>query len=350
MRSIVVTGIGSAGDLEPLAAVAGALEDAGWSVAPHFFVLHKRGSQESLAMREALSIPGDEFMPAKFLDTCVVPYVQDDAAQIMALAKEKKAEAIVGNQFCWAGNLAARTLGLPYISCVVSPGFLRQGLTVENDEMLIRLGDGSRQALLADADLELLLFDRAWANTLDQRDANFIGPCWLLADLSASVIEFNGWSIEQERICLITFGTWIAPVHKAAIAEMCTTVALEEGFSVLYLGDGAPAPRPGLFIAEYLPLPFVIPRIQAAITHAGIGTLTQLAQAQVPMMCIPFCADQEFNARRLRAGIHVPMIPARIASPKVIRRGFEFLRPAPISMGADNNAAKAAERIAAFLA
>lgn len=350
MRSIVVTGIGSAGDLEPLAAVAGALEDAGWSIASHFFVLHKRGSQDSLAMREALSIPGDEFMPAKFLDTCVVPYVQDDAAQIMALAKDKKAEAIVGNQFCWAGNLAARTLGLPYISCVVSPGFLRYGLTVENDEMLIRLVDGSRQALLADADLELLLFDRAWANTLDQRDANFIGPCWPSAYLSGAVNEFRRWSIMQARICLITFGTWVAPAHKAAIAEMCTTVALEEGFSVLYLGDVAPDPRPGLFVAEYIPLHFVMARIQAAITHAGIGTLTQLLRCEIPMVCIPFCADQEFNARGLSELASIPRLSAQLVSLPALRAAFRLREKATSFLGQRNGAPLAAERIAAFLA
>jgi UDP:flavonoid glycosyltransferase YjiC (YdhE family) len=67
---------------------------------------------------------------------------------------------------------------------------------------------------------------------------------------------------------------------------------------------GSPAPRalPRRVVAErYVPLTLLLPRCAAVVAHGGSGTVLAAVAHSLPLMVIPFGADQPLNAARAEA-------------------------------------------------
>lgn len=65
---------------------------------------------------------------------------------------------------------------------------------------------------------------------------------------------------------------------------------------------------PNVRVASYLPQSLLFPRCAAVVCHAGSGTLLAAIEHAVPLVVVPFGADQHINARsveRLRIGVAI---------------------------------------------
>lgn len=77
--------------------------------------------------------------------------------------------------------------------------------------------------------------------------------------------------------------------------------ALVIGADPALLGD---TPPERVFALPYAPFSLVYPRVSAVISHGGIGTVAQTLRAGVPTLIVPWGADQFFNGAQLaRLGV-----------------------------------------------
>lgn len=55
-------------------------------------------------------------------------------------------------------------------------------------------------------------------------------------------------------------------------------------------------------VRKWLPQPDVLehPNVKGFVTQGGIQSIEEAIRSKVPMLCIPFGGDQEFNARRIQ--------------------------------------------------
>lgn len=75
---------------------------------------------------------------------------------------------------------------------------------------------------------------------------------------------------------------------------------------------------PGIVHRDYIPLRALLPRAGALIHHGGIGTTAQGLAAGVPHLVMPMSHDQPDNAVRLgRLGVGAALPPARFTGPRV---------------------------------
>jgi rhamnosyltransferase subunit B len=66
-----------------------------------------------------------------------------------------------------------------------------------------------------------------------------------------------------------------------------------------------------VYITDYLPLHFILPRCVGAVHQCGIGTLAQVLRAGIPSVAVPFAFDQSQNAIRLEdhhLAINIPAL------------------------------------------
>lgn len=340
---ILFAAIGSAGDVYPLIGIAVELQRKGAKV---LFVTNKEHVYAVIGagirfvggwtieddVRDRLSAPNNPDMTKQFMTDVVVGWLPEDASMICTRALAfGGVDTIVCNQFCWAARITANRLGVPVISCVVSPAFFRKVIHLADDEVKA-YADKALQAvryvsevndevpdwmtgqqaleLCHRSDLELLLFDETMLTvggktTFFHREVSWrgatpqlVGPCWSSAVGQVSHpagFAVSQFSNQRKKLCVISFGDWVHGNHRMAIAEPCIEAVLENpDWIVLYLGRGRPSEREEVLCLPFYPLSLL--HADLAITHAGIGTCYQLLANQIPAVHIPFCADQYDNA------------------------------------------------------
>lgn len=358
LRRVIITGIGSLGDLAPLRAVGESLRHRG----THVELVEWPERCLDPQLRQDLSVPGDSDMPVKFIDWVIMPHLARDASELKQRALDSHAEAIIGNHFCWAGRLAAAALGIPFVSCVVSPGLWRMNVHADGIRLCswaAKIQEAARKnglpsvidpyALVERSGIELLLFQPEFLPHVEMEDRtpDLIGPCW--NDTTTAGPDYWAWLWQQKRVCVVSFGTWVAPHWKQPLAELCVdTVLSNSEWSVLYLGDGAPAPRERLLCQEYVPMDLALAGAEAAIIHAGVGTLTQCLRWGIKTLCIPFCADQPYNAARAQEVMGAPTYSSfqPISREILTWLSMSFVAPA---VRVTDHSEQAAQRILDFL-
>ncbi|MBA4028233.1 MAG: hypothetical protein C0475_03705 [Planctomyces sp.] len=109
---------------------------------------------------------------------------------------------------------------------------------------------------------------------------------------------------------VVTLGSLLGP-HAAGVLDAAERAARELGHRALLLGaaaDGRPVASPDgrALRVGYVPHAGTLEHAAAVVHHAGLGTLTQALRAARPGVCVPMIADQFDNARRSRlAGVSV---------------------------------------------
>lgn len=75
---------------------------------------------------------------------------------------------------------------------------------------------------------------------------------------------------------------------------------------------------PGVRHFDFVPLGMLLPRCAAMVHHGGIGTASQALAAGVPQLIMPLSHDQPDNAERIaRLGVGTSMLPRRFKGPAV---------------------------------
>lgn len=88
-------------------------------------------------------------------------------------------------------------------------------------------------------------------------------------------------------------------------------------------------PRQGVHILRYVPMSRLLASSDALVFHAGSGTMLAALAARLPMVALPYAADQPENADRLEAAGAGIQIPASARTPTAIRDAVERVLTEP---------------------
>jgi sterol 3beta-glucosyltransferase len=109
------------------------------------------------------------------------------------------------------------------------------------------------------------------------------------------------------RILLLSLGTRgdVQPfVALDALAQSGQRGLIVTGWG----GLSVPGPPRDVYVTEFVPYDWLLPRVAAVIHHGGAGTTAAGLRAGKPTVVCPFVADQPFGGRRV-AGLGVGPAP-----------------------------------------
>lgn len=266
-------------------------------------------------LRPAPGLPLESFFAQKFVAAVAEPLARD----VIAAAAEWMPDVIVRERTEYGGALAAAALGVPGAAVQVAspslmtPRFLaavevpynraRRNLGLEADDDLAALED---QAVFAFAppslhDPEVPL------------PRNFISLRPLAVDGTAAA-ELPEWihKLGRDRpLVYATLGTIFNnpdyelpffPAVMEGLRDENVDVVITVGPEVDVASVGSPPPN--VRVEQYVPQSLLFGRCSAIICHGGYGTLLAAIEHGVPLVIVPFGADQPINARSVeRLGI-----------------------------------------------
>jgi len=260
------------------------------------------------------------------------------AADVVALADRWRPDLIVRETTEYGGSLAAQALGLPSAALqVASPTLMSDGVLAEVavalDEIRPQLG------LPADPDLAALR---------DELVICFAPPA--LHDptvrLPAGLRSFHpgpapadgpppdaiaGLGVERPLV-YATLGTvFNDPEYQLPFFSAIRDGLFDAPVDLLmtvgpYVDPSALGEvRPGVRVLAYVPQRAVLDRCAVVVCHGGYGTLLDAVDAGVPLVVVPFGADQFVNAAAIqRLGIGIVRDEESL-SPQTIREAVDSL-------------------------
>lgn len=260
------------------------------------------------------------------------------ANDVAALADRWRPDLIVRETTEFGGSLAAEVLGLPSAAVqVASPSLLSDALLAAVadvlDEVRPRLGLAPDPGLAALRDELVICFaPPALHDPTVPLPAGLrsFRPAWApVSGLPPDAIA--GMGVDRPLV-YATLGT----VFNDPADDLPFFPSILEG-----LGDAAvdlliavgpnvdPASlggqRPGVRVLPYVPQQAVLDRCAVVICHGGYGTLLDAVGAAVPLVVVPFGADQHINAAAVqRLGIGI-VIGETSLSPQTVRDAVESL-------------------------
>ena len=262
------------------------------------------------------------------------------AADVLTLSDRWRPDLVVRETTEYGGSLAAQVLGLPWAALqVASPTLMSDGVLAEVavalDEIRPRLDLPPDPALHAVRDELLICF----------APPELHDPA---AHLPAGLRSFHPGSppvggpfpdaiaeLGVERpLVYATLGTvFNDPTYELnffpSILEGLTDTPVDLLITVgpnvdpASLGDQ----RPGVMVLPYVPQRAVLERSAVVICHGGYGTLLDSVDAAVPLVVVPFGADQHVNAAAVqRLGIGI-VVEEESLSARTIRDAVDALLP-----------------------
>jgi len=378
MRVLLST-IGSRGDVQPLVALALELRDLGQEVRmcvpPDF-----------RAWIDGLGIPVVPIGPELRATAVGRPASSAAPAPSVPLSPEQRrrlAEATVAAQFATVGSAAegcdvivaatalqmaarsvAETMGIPYVFAAYCPAVLPSPhhpplpapgeppapATADNRELWAR--DADRFNELFGAALNAHRASVGLAPVGDVRDHVFTDRPWLAADPvvgpwpgpAGAVVHTGAWMLPDERPLhaeleaflaageppvYFGFGSMRAPQDLARVMvesarALGRRAIVSRGWAGLTPVDDEPD---CLFIGE-VNQRALFERVAAVVHHGGAGTTTAAARAGVPQVVVPQVYDQPYWARRIHdLGIGVAHAPGAPAVDSLVDALQRALRP-----------------------
>ena len=260
------------------------------------------------------------------------------ATDLVALADRWPPDLIIRETTEYGGSLAAQVLGVPYAALqVATPTLMSDAVLAEVaialDEIRPRLGLPSDPGLGAIRDELVICFA-----PLALHDPTFPLPAGLQSFhpgapassgvLPGELVEFGG----ERPLVYATLGT----VFNNPEYNLPFFPSIEEGLSaapldlLMVVGPNVdPASlgtrRSGLLVLSYVPQRAVLERCAVVICHGGYGTLLDAVDAAIPLLVVPFGADQHDNAAAVqRLGIGI-VLEERSLSPQAVRQAVDSL-------------------------
>lgn len=368
---VLITTLGSHGDVNPYIAVAAALKARGHQ--PTLLIneyFHKQAMDEGLEcvplgermdLREVLQTPGAMHpvkAPIVVVRELVVPNVPTMVTRVREEVRRIRADVVLSHAICIGSSWACEMEGVPRVACNLSPvgWFNRADRIVMSG---LRSHEPSARAVRFD-----LWFGKTMMNFLCDRPLNRIrrelglskGKGWFQREFTQGALALGLWSPllrgpiegdpagsvitgfpwhdrhreitpEDDRLetflrecesangrpILFSLGT--AAVHTnwnfyEHAAEACRILNRR---GVLLIGRDEYRPKrlpPNVETFAYAPFSEVMPRCAANVHHGGIGSTGQGLRAGRPTVVVPLAHDQFDNAARLkRLGVSetVPM-------------------------------------------
>ena len=201
-------------------------------------------------------------------------------------------------------------------------------------------------------DLVLALFSRALG--VEQKDwpANVLisGFCFYDAHAGSLALEpeLENFLKTGEAPIVFTLGS-AAVLAAGEFYEISAQAAKQLGTrAVLLIGDD-PRNRPtealpdSICLAQYAPYSVLFPRAELVVHQGGVGTVAQCLRAGRPMLIMPYSHDQPDNARRMR---RLGAASSILRSNYTAKRVTKELRTMLAEPGYEEEAQKAAHQIA----
>ncbi len=351
---VVITAIGSAGDVHPFVAVGRELRARG-----HDVLIHAGAWYE-----EAVTAAGLSFEPMdtreRYLEVTArkelwdprraFPFIMNEAvlATLPALygkieAEAKRGAILVGSSLDLAGRLAQERHGAPFVTVHVAPAILR---TLHRIPVFKGMGFVGRMPPWFKRGFWWLsdrIFDPKWLPRFNEFRRGL--------GLPAVSRPLNGWWNSPARV-LGLWPDWFGPVqpdwpqglrltgfpyydrglagalepdlerwlgegpppvvftHGSANVQgerffreslgACERLGLRALFVTSHPGD-VPARLPaGVRHEAYVPFGLLLPRAAAVVSHGGIGTVAQGLRAGIPQLAVAMAHDQHDNGSRLK--------------------------------------------------
>lgn len=380
---ILLTSIGSSGDINPFLALGHALRERGHEVRflvnPYF---------EPAARTAGLGFDplGDYLSPHEFardnpqnfgrflgpwhlVREWLAPAAREYYTRVLDVGAAFKPDVIVGHQISFGAPWAAAKLGVPFVTCVLAPAttlsvhspsvyqtghdptfapmWRRRFYTFMARRTMGFILDGALNEIRRSLGIEEhddtlfgeMLAQRAvlalWSPALrgpqpdDPPNLHICGFPWhdrsafygtRGSTLDAGLARFLE---HPEPPVVFTLGSVLSHTGNrefAAAAEACRILG-RRGVLVTGGESSMPASLPaGVIAVDYVPYSLLMSRGAATVHHGGIGTTAQSLRAGKPVIIIPHAHDQFDNAARVQRIGAGRWLPRRAATGKGIAR------------------------------
>jgi UDP:flavonoid glycosyltransferase YjiC (YdhE family) len=363
-KRIVLTTFGSLGDLYPYLAIAQGLQRRG----------HRPLIAASKVYRQQVEAQGIEFHPVRpygllttegngeflmmmmphgrafeyIVSHVLMPHLRASYTDLMVATAG--ADLLVTHPLTFAGSLAAEKIGIPWVSCILSPSSMFSAYELQNylppENISLSAYEKTQIAVMRDSvERNLLWQTRFWTTPWWQLRAElglasgcyslFPGldspylvlalfsemlaapqPDWLPKTLATGFPFYRpqnaeGLSAELVRFLEsgeppITFTLGSSAVFAPGNFYIEAAIALRElGYrAVLLMGQEARKMPPellpeGTIAVEFAPHSELFPRSAAIVHHGGVGTTAEAMLAGRPMLVVPDIFDRPDNAARV---------------------------------------------------
>jgi MGT family glycosyltransferase len=160
-----------------------------------------------------------------------------------------------------------------------------------------------RDWILNPGDLNLVYTSRLFAGEMPYLDDSFkfVGPP---VHERTETIDFPLERLAGKRVLYISLGTVFGSRSPALYEAFFAAFARWDGVIVMAAyGVDTTAWRPpaNFIVRPYVPQGAILKHASAAITHAGMNSISDLLAAEVPFVCLPMGADQPALASRAQA-------------------------------------------------
>jgi rhamnosyltransferase subunit B len=361
-KKIVLTTVGSLGDLHPFISIGLAMQKRGFRAVLAVEKTHEdkvaAAGLEAFAILPALEERGREFVSRAmhdwdFLIRQVLLRSLDESVRALDAVAEG-AVAIVGSMFALAGPIIAEKRGLPFIPALLQPlaalsirdpprtpdyammarypakgiGLLwnrtwRWAIFAETQRRYshqvnaVRSANGLKPAQrvpIVDVEcpsgLRLALYSRLLGPDDPELPAETVftgfpvfdsetGEAGTLDNETAAFLDQGGPPI------VFTLGSVAVHAPGGFYADSLQAARSLNARAILLTGGGAALPpTPDVLVRPYLPHSLIFSHASAIVHHGGIGTTGQALLAGKPQIVVPFLFDQWDNASRVaRLGV-----------------------------------------------
>jgi MGT family glycosyltransferase len=353
-KRILITTLGSYGDMHPYMAIAAELRARG----------HQPVIATSELYREKIGTAGFEFVPVRphiappqeqdpemmsrvmnprsgsgfLLNEMLFPFVREAYEDLLGAVDG--ADLLLTHPISFAGPLVAQTTGAPWVSSVLAPAsfmsaydppmppfwpwmrhvglfgprataaFFKQVTKVYNNgyyhQFRKELGLPDRGNPVFEGQhsptLVLALFSKRFAQPQpDWPPRARVTGFAFYHDRSELQMprELTDFLDQGEPPIVFTLGTSAVWVAQDFYGESIAAAKLLGRRAVLLIGDERnklDALPPGMIAVNYAPFAELLPRACALVHHAGVGTTSEGLRAGIPTLIVPFAFDQPDNA------------------------------------------------------
>jgi rhamnosyltransferase subunit B len=383
-RRILLSTLGSLGDLHPLMGLALALQARGHDVAlatSNFYWERIEAAGLKFWLLRPLAPPDDAETlrrvfdprngPEYLLRKMLLPHITEMYSDLSQAAEG--ADFLISGEVVLAASLVAEKQRLPWAGAILAPfsffsiydpppfpflpgaaSFTRAPPFIQRQllglgRLLTRSWNApinalrrslglrvSRDAILTDRfspTLNLALFSKQLGRPQADWPRNVVQTGFVLYDPAGDTRQAALEEFLSSGPPPITFTLGSAAVMDPGrfFEESAEAVRRLGTRGLLLMGKNAPPSllTPELFAAEYAPYSSVFPRSSCVVHQGGVGTTAQAMRAGIPQLVMPYAYDQPDNASRMvRLGVGLSMNRQRYRAATVMQSLQALTAPA----------------------